>query len=1152
MKRPISIRCWCALLLLLAATGARGAELMINEILFNPPGADSTNEYVELRGTPNHVIPAGTYLIALEGDDAGDPGTVQNRFNLSGRRVGQNGFLVLLQKFSRYAVNPLATAVTNSDSGEGWGSGSSSSLEHDGEGGQIELENPSCTFLLIQTTNAPAIGDDVDGNDDGAIDASVLNRWTILDAVGVLDADGSGDIAYGRINFRRDASPGSGATAGGTVVAVPFTTGYVARGTNNSGWAAADWVASDNLLGAAPRWFLGANNPTTRTTNTIPVKRARAALAHIGGPNFGARALPAVLVRESAGSTKVVEGSLRDSYTLGLATAPSGAVTIRIEAEPPLQISLDGVAFTNSRALNLATTVARGVTVRVPDDRLAGPSPRRPRITHTITATGDPARYPMNTVILPVTVSVAENDFVILSEAKVNPPGTADAPYEFVELTGPPGLALTNLWLLSVQGNATSAGLVDLAVSLTGAAFGTNGLLVVTAINSPYAFPPGTAVWRVPQFGRAGGALDNNSVSLLLVGSATGIAEGIDLDAGDNGVLEGLPADAAIMDAVGWTDGGSGDVTYGGVDLTQSGYVPDAASRLRGKTAPFSASSWAVGDLLGTNVASLSFDYVNVTTNLPPGSTLTPGTINRIAPSISALTPISHVIGEPENGVVTFTVSAPPTPAAALTVTAVSTNPLVVPEANLRLSRITGGTWSLTLEPVGVGYSDIIISVHNGTDTGRGVLHYAASAAGRPGGKWHTGISDASTAIPLDANWMLIGDDENQTIRVFSRTRSGPAAKRINLNSGLGLRDLYGDGSPKEVDIEGSFRVGNRIYWLGSHSHSMDLLERTNRARLFATDLSGAGADVSLAVIAHYDFFKIDVLNWDQQNVHGRGANYYGLVNSGAVNVDPKAPDGSGFNFEGLCAAATGGAAAAWVGFRAPLVPPGNRVNALIVPVLNYATLASRGGGPGSAVFGPPIELNLGGRSIRSIEGSGTNYLIVAGPPGAGTNLPPPGNFRLFTWSGRTNEQPRERSADLTGLSPEGLGGVPPLPWTSNSLVQLISDNGAFDFYGDGQQAKHLPIREFKKFRVDTVALGSVVAGAPLLRVIRLEQGAVTLNWFAEEGVTYRVQCNPGLETAGWRDLDGDVLATGPTAEKVLPGAEATQCFFRVVVMSGP
>ncbi|MFM1769612.1 MAG: hypothetical protein RJA22_2141 [Verrucomicrobiota bacterium] len=1071
---------WTACLLLLAGTGLAHGQWVINEALLNPPGPDTTNEFIELRGPPNSVLPPGTWLLGLEGDAAGNPGTIQNRFDLSGQILGQNGFLVLLQKFHRYPVNPLSLALTNADPDGGWGDGNSSDVGHDGENGQVEIENASCTLLLLRSSVAPIIGTDVDANNDGVIDPAHAGAWTILDAVGALDADGTGDIAYGRINFRHDTLPGAGALAGGTVVAVPFTPAYVGRRTNSTGWAVPDWAASDNLTGTAPRWWLGPNTPLSRTTNTVPASLSRAPLNHVGGPNFGARPPPAVLVRETGGGTLVTETGLRDSYTLGLALAPTGAVTLLLAADPPLQISLNGRTFTNELALSLATTAPRRVTVRVLNDHLAGPSPRHPQIRHTLSATRDPARYPLDTRVLPVTVTVLDADRAILTEAKVNPPGTSDAPWEWVELAGPAGRSLTQLWLLAVSGNGgNSAGRIDLAVPLGGSAFGSNGLLIVCATNTPYAFAPGTALRPAPQFSRPGGTLDNGSLSLLLVGSALPLVEGTDLDAGNNGSLEGLPAGAVIMDALGWTGGAPGDVVYGGVDLTQAGFIPDAATRLRGSNTPLSAVSWAAGDLAGTNAAALAFDDTFRTPNVPPGSGLTPGVVNRGAPQVSSgLTPLSHVIGHPENATVLFTVSDPETPAALLAVSAASTNPAVIPDARLQLTHLGGGTWRLALDPVGVGYADVYLRVSNGAFSGHGVLRYAASAPGRPGGRWHTGVADASTAIPVSPDWSLIADDENQNIRLFSRRQSGASVRTIRLSSALDLIDLYGDGSPKEVDIEGSFRVGNRIFWLGSHSHSMDLLERTNRARVFATDLAGEGTGVNLGVVAHYDFLKVDLLAWDAANRHGRGSNYYGLVASASVGRDPKEPDGAGFNLEGLCQSPDG-AGAAYLGFRAPLVPPGNRTRALIIPVLNYSTLATRSGPAGSAVFGTPIELPLGRRGIRSIEGSGTNYLIVAGPPGGGTNLPAPANFRLFTWTGRAADTPRERDTDLSGLSPEAIDGLPPLPWTNNTPVNLVSDNGATDFYNDGQQAKHLPIREFKKFRVDTVPLGAPLPPAP-------------------------------------------------------------------------
>ncbi len=1152
MNHPKLLR-WLWGILLLATAGQARADLLINEILFNPPGSDTTNEFIELRGTPNLLIPAGTWLVSVEGDENGNPGKIQNRFELSGRRVGQNGFLVLLQAFHRYAVNPLATVVTNADHDGGWGNGSSSPFDHRGENGQVEIENPSFTLFLIQTTNAPVLGDDIDGNDDGEPGANSAD-WTVLDSVGVLDGDGAGDIAYGRVNFRWETTPGNGARVpeGSVVIPLPFTPAYLARNGNTIGWESTNWVASANFLGAAPRWFLGSNSRTLRVTNTFPSIRARAALNHIGGPNFGAKAPPAVLVKESLGSTTISESGLRDSYTINLAFRPSGAVTTRVDAVPPLQISTDGRTFTNSRTLVFSTTAARRITVRVLDDKLVGPSPRRPVITHTIVGTRDPVRYPTNTIILPVTVSVLDNESVVLSEVKVNPPGTNDAPFEYIELKGPPGLVATNLFVLAVNGEGASAGFVDFSVNLTGRSFGSNGLLVVAAADSGYVFSPGTAVVPVAALSEAGGTLNNGSVSLLLVGSASPIQADTDLDAGDNGILEGLPTDAVIMDAIGWRKSGS-DVLYGGIDLTQAGFTPDAATRLPGQVNPLSPAAWVAGDLWGTSGAGGEFDPLNVSTNPPPGTILTPGIVNLAAPKGPALTPLSHVIGDPDNPTVTFKVTDAQTPAAALAVWAASTNPDVVPDRNLALTNLGGGNWRLTITPIGVGYATIIIRISNGTYIGRTDLYYAASAPGRPGAHWLTGISDASAAIPINDDWMLVGDDENQTIRLYSRVQSGGPVKKFNLNSFLQLRDLYTTngppGQPKEVDIEASTRVGNRLYWLGSHSHAGDATERTNRARLFATDLIGSGPNVSLAFLGHYDFFKLDVLNWDALGLHGKGPDYYGLTASAAIGVDPKDADGSGFNFEGLCMA-PGSVTTAYAAFRAPLIPPNDRRLALILPVTNFTSLAVRGGPPGSARFGPPIELNLGGRGIRSIEGNGSNYLIVAGPPGSGTNLV---GFRLFTWNGQPGSAPVERRADLGGLNVEAIVGVPAGNWSPESTFQLLSDNGAFVYYDDDTTAKRLPIKEFKKFRADTVALGEIVAQAPLLRALRLSPaGENTLTWLAQPGTTYRVQCNTNLAPDGWRDLPGDVTASGPTAMKRLPapsGPAAGQCFYRVLVV---
>jgi len=1147
-------------------------ELFINEILFNPPlGGDSTNEYVELRGTPNLTIPDGTYLLSVEGDEQNNPGTVQNLFDLSGRRVGQNGFLLLLQKFHRYKPLPYSTVVTNSDNDGGWGNGSSSSVHHRGEGAQIEIENASCTFFLIQTTNAPAIGDDIDLNDDGTPDGTSAN-WTVLDAVGVLDSDGADDIAYGLINFRDNKTPGNTALASGTIVPVPFIPGYVARNGNTSDWSDTNWVASDNLPGKPPSFFLGGNSSKTGT-NTFPYKRSKAALNHLGGPNFKAPAIPGVILRESGTNTLVRENGLKDYYLLNLSVKATGAVTIQISAEAPAQVSTNGgKTYGQEGILTLTSTSAKKVLVRTLDDGAAGPAQQTALITHSVIRSLDP-RYPTNTIILPVPVTVVDTNVVLLSEAKVNPPGE-DSPFEFVELRGPPNKTLTNLQLVVVQGNdASNPGRADMVVPLSGQRMGTNGLLIIAAPGNPYLFASGTTVLLAPQMTNTGGAIDNGTVSILLVGARQTIIEGTDLDNGDNGTLERLPTGVFIVDAIAWTDGGNNDVIYGGVDLSQRqrNFTPDAASRFSWNFSPRSPAAWFVGDLAGSSGGSLDYDPANISTNLPPGSVMTPGILNRKAPRLSPnpIPPLSGVIGDPENETFTFTLgilkndsdnldsidsAADYSPATNLTVTVTSTNQLVVPDANLILTNFGPGKWRLAIEPAGVGYSEIIIRATDGIYTRLGYLRYAASAQGRPGAKWHAGISDASTAIAIDANWMFVGDDENQTLRIFSRTRSGSAVAARDMNPFLNIVDFYDDGTPREVDIEASTRVGNRIYWLGSHSHAFNAEERTNRARLFATDISGSGTNSQLKFLAHYDFLKLDLLAWDAQGRHGKGANYYGLVDSGAEGTDPKAPDGSGFNLEGLCMApGPNNTTNAYIAFRAPLVPPTNRVYALLIPVLNFGKIATKRSGPGSAQFGPPIELNLGGRAVRSIEGSGgTNYLIVAGPPGAPDDygyIPPPGNFRLFTWTGQPADQPQERTADLAGLNAEGIVQVPSGVWTPTNIFQIVTDGGTNRYYGDGIQAKFLTVREFKKFRVDDIALGEIATPpVPLIRFVSASENGTTVTWFAKEGAAYRLQMKPGFADE-WRDVPGDVFATGATASKALPPAPGGQCFFRVIAV---
>ncbi|NKB17040.1 MAG: hypothetical protein HC770_01145 [Pseudanabaena sp. CRU_2_10] len=325
---------------------------------------------------------------------------------------------------------------------------------------------------------------------------------------------------------------------------------------------------------------------------------------------------------------------------------------------------------------------------------------------------------------------------------------------------------------------------------------------------------------------------------------------------------------------------------------------------------------------------------------------------------------ISGVINDPTDPAKTlgidFTLSDSDTPVGNLTVTVTSSNQSVVTDANLTLTG-TGASRNLKVNPTGVGLADITVTVSDGSKTDTYTINYAASIAStNPAStRFFTGASDASTAIALDSNYMLVADDEDQTIRLYDRNDSGLPVNAFNFTSSLGL-----SGS-SEVDIEASTRVGNTIYWMGSHSNNSSGNDRPNRERIFATQVSGTGATASLSFNGYYSFLEDDMIAWDNANGHGLGAGFLGLASSAAAGVAPEQTNG--FNIEGLTFAPNG--TTAYVAFRAPNEPTTSRDKALIVPVTNFTSLLSASGGTaGSATFGTPIQLDLGGRGIRSID----------------------------------------------------------------------------------------------------------------------------------------------------------------------------------------
>jgi hypothetical protein len=423
--------------------------------------------------------------------------------------------------------------------------------------------------------------------------------------------------------------------------------------------------------------------------------------------------------------------------------------------------------------------------------------------------------------------------------------------------------------------------------------------------------------------------------------------------------------------------------------------------------------------------------FLNVLYNVP-------GTVP-VGADLNDPTDPSRTIGIP------FLIDDEDTPVEDLIVTATSDNQITVPDGNLTITG-SGDSRTLFIEPVAVGFSTISVFVSDlDGNTDNYIIRYAASDATIDPAttRFHHAASDGSTAQAIGGDYMWVADDEDQTIRLFDRRQSGMPINRFNFNTSL--------GDDEEIDIEGSFRVGDTLYWMGSHTNA-------DRSTIFSTVESGSGSEAELAFIGQYENLLGDLIAWESFNGHSLGMNFLGLANGleiEGLSADPNNPDG------------------ALLAFRGPLIEG----KALVVPVINFRSIVDSNAGSGAALFGDPIFLDLQGRSIRSLECNENGCLIIAGPAGTTTE------FRLLTWTGDPEDEPELRAADLmpqaNTSSFEGIVALPDSAFLGSDgdsvTVQFLVDTGTFDYYGTGDEAKDLPEEAWKKFRSELVRLGEVV-----------------------------------------------------------------------------
>lgn len=292
----------------------------------------------------------------------------------------------------------------------------------------------------------------------------------------------------------------------------------------------------------------------------------------------------------------------------------------------------------------------------------------------------------------------------------------------------------------------------------------------------------------------------------------------------------------------------------------------------------------------------------------------------------------------------------------------------------------------------------------------------------------YDGLCDASAAVALGPLHFVVADDERNTLVVYRRGQPAPVAL-------LGLHDFLGTPTDVESDLEGSATVGQRVYWIASHGRNKNGKLRSARYRFFATEIQDSTEPPSLKPMGRAYRHLLDDL------IGTPALKPYGLAMAAQ-----KAPEATGgLNIEGLAATAQG---ALLIGFRNPLVGP-QANKALLVTLRNPAAVVDTGA---AAVLGEPVELDLGGRGIRSLERVQGQYLIVAGP------VADKGSFALYRWTGEAAAAPVQvKGVDLGSLRPEALFEVP-----GTHEVQLLSDDGGVATAGVACKARPQALRAFR------------------------------------------------------------------------------------------
>src|SRR5262249_18969669 len=203
-----------------------------------------------------------------------------------------------------------------------------------------------------------------------------------------------------------------------------------------------------------------------------------------------------------------------------------------------------------------------------------------------------------------------------------------------------------------------------------------------------------------------------------------------------------------------------------------------------------------------------------------------------------------------------------------------------------------------------------------------------------------------SASADVGDGFFVGASDEKNNFRLYN-AKGGLPARKLDVGVEPAVKSALGLEEVKECDLEGAAKIGDLIFWIGSHGRNEHAKEKKERQGLFATKLNGVGKKAKLEIAGKVYTQLIDDFVKDSALAPFDLAKAATLApkHEGGLNIESLAADGDKL----------------WIGFRNP---KSKAKDALLIPLLNPSEIIRK---DARARLGDPLLLNLGGLGVRDM-----------------------------------------------------------------------------------------------------------------------------------------------------------------------------------------